>query len=188
MKGFFLCILIALFASINSIFGTIFFLYNIDLCFFIQSILNLIDLLFWAIFFLKILNDRKDYKIIQILFISTLFIAVYLLYYNNTDRSNLHILALSNVCKTIFCVLFFQQYFQNLSNKNILSEPSFWIVTGQLFYSSLSLPFYALNSYIKQQFSPLIAYNIFSISNILIIIMYFFFIKAYLCTNRLHKA
>lgn len=188
MKGFFFCPLISLLVSLNSISSRFFFLYTIEKNFLIQSILQLCDLLFWALFFLKILKDKKDYRKIQILFTSTLLIAIYLICFNRTNNPNLHIHALSNMCKTIFCVFFYNNLFKNLSNQNILSEPSFWIVTGLIFYSCLSLPFYALNSYIKLQFSPLIFSNIFSISNMLIIIMYLFFIKAFLCTIRLHKA
>ena len=188
MKGFFFCSLIALLASINTICGTLFFVYNRQICFLIQNILNLFDLLFWTLFFLKLLQEKESSRKIQFLFIGTTLLAIYLLYFNNIDKPNLHVLALSNICKTIFCIFFYRKLFKNLPDQNILLEPSFWIVTGLIFYSCLSLPFYALNNYIRTQFSPLLSYNIFSISNMLIIIMYVFFIKAYLCTIRLSKA
>jgi len=188
MKGFFFCPLLSLLVSVNSISSRFFLLYTIEKNFFIQTILHLCDLLFWTLFFLKISKDKKDFRNIKILFISTLVIAVQLVYFNNSDNPNLHIHALSSMCKTIFCIFFYNNLFKNLPKQNILLEPSFWIVTGLFFYSCLSLPFYALNSYIKQQFLPVIYSNIFSISNMLIIIMHLFFIKAYLCTIRQHKA
>ncbi len=187
MKGFFLCPLIALLVSINSIFGSIFFLYNQELCFLIQSFLFLFELLFWSFFFLKILKDKKDSMKIKILFSITLLISIYLIYFSNVDKRNLNIVALSVICKTIFCIFFYYDLFKNLSYRNILLEPVFWIVTGLIFYSCLSLPIYTLNSYIKLLL-PVFASNIFSISNMLIIIMHLFFIKAYLCKIRLHKA
>lgn len=188
MHGFFFCILIALLVSINTICCKFVFLYDIEICFFIQSILILLDLTFWTLFFLKLLNDIKKHKIIKILFIITLSLALYILNYNSTGKSNLHVAALLNICKTIFCILFYHNLFKKISNQNILLEPSFWIVNGLIFYSCLSIPLYGLNSYIKLQFSPLIYYNILSISNMLIIIMYLFFIKAYLCKITLRKA
>ena len=188
MKGFFICPLIGLLVSANSISSRFFLLYAIEKNFFIQGILHLGDLSFWGLFFFMLLNDKKEFRKIKILLISTLLISIYLLYFNSNDNPNLHIHALSNLCKTIFCVLYFNKLFKSLPDQNILLEPSFWIVTGLIFYSSLSLPFYALNSYIRQQFVPVIASNIFSISNMFIIIMHLFFIKAYLCTIRLHKA
>lgn len=188
MNGFFFCILIALLVSINSICFKFFSLYNSETCFFIQSTLLLLDLFFWTLFFLKLLKDSRNHRIIQILFILTLSLSVYIFYYNSTDKSNIHVLALLNICKTIFCILFYHNLFKKISDQNILLEPSFWIVNGLIFYSCLSIPFYALTSYIQVQFSPLITNNIFSISNMLIIIMYLFFIKAYLCKTHLRKA
>lgn len=184
MHGFFFCPLIALLVSINSICGSLFSMYSNILFFNIQSSLFLIDLIFWFFFFKKILQEKEDVNKIKILLTITLLIAVYLLFFNTVDKRNLHIIALDSICKSIFCVLFYQSLFKNLTYKNILSEPSFWIVSGVIFHSCLSLPFYGLNSYIKLEFSPLIASNIFSISNMLIIIMHLFFIKAYLCTIK----
>ncbi len=187
MKGFFFCPLIGLLVSANSIISVFLTLYAKEINFFIQSFLQLCDLLFWVLFFLKILNDKNQFKKIIILFISTLLIAGYLLYFNRTSIPNLHINALSNLCKIFFCISFYNKLFKNPPNQNILLEPSFWIVTGLIFYSCLSLPFYALHNYIRQNFVPIISYNIFSISNMLIIIMHLFFIKACLCTISLHK-
>jgi hypothetical protein len=187
MKGFFLVILISLTISINSILGSLFFLYNIKLFVFIQSCLDLLDLIFWTFFFLKLLPDKKSKIIIRIFFSASLLFSIIFLYWNNLDKSNLQILVVLNVCKSIFCIRFYQKLFKNLTYQNILSEQAFWIVNGLIFYSSLSLPFYGFNFYIKEHFSPLISNNIFSFSNILIIIMHLFFIKAYLCRIQVRK-
>lgn len=188
MKGFFFCPLIGLVLSINAICRFYVSIYPRNLLFTIQNSLFLIDLLFWYYFFSRILSDEKDSNKIKSLLLITLLISVYLLFFTNVDKRNVHIIALASICKTIFCIFFYYKLFKNLSYKNILSEPSFWIVTGLIFYSCLSLPFYGLSSYIKMQFSPLVLNNIFSISNMLIIIMHLFFIKAYLCTIRVHRA
>lgn len=187
MKGFFICPLISLLVSVNSISSRFYFLYPIEKNFLIQSILHLFDLLFWTWFFLKVLNEKKDSRNVKILFVTTLLFACYLLF-KSTSNSNLHIHALSNMCKTFFCIFFYNNLFKKLPDQNILLKPSFWIVTGLIFYSCLSLPFYALSNYVKARFSPLFFSNIFAISNMLIIIMYLFFIKAFVCTIRLHKA
>jgi hypothetical protein len=187
MKGFFLCILFALLVSINTICGRLLLLYNTRICFSIQSIYILLDFIFWRSFFLRLLKDKKINKIIQILSALSLSTAIFFLCYNSKNNSNLHVLALINICKTLFCILYYHNLFKNISDQNILSKPSFWIVTGVLFYSCLSLPFYGLNIYIKLQFPPLLSNNIFSISNMLIIIMYIFFIKAFLCTTSQRK-
>jgi hypothetical protein len=179
--------LIGLLVSINSICGSFFLLYPLKLFFIIQNILFLLDLLFWYIFFFILLTDKKTRDILFYLFLITLFIALYMLFFSKADKNNLHIVALGSICKSVYCIIFFYKLFKNLFYQRILKEPAFWIVSGLIFYSSLSLPFYTLHSYLKSKFSLLISYNIFSISNMLIIIMHLFFIKAYLCTIRVYK-
>ena len=188
MKGFYIYSLIALLTSFNTILGSLFLLYNSKLFYIIQSTLNLCNLAFWTFFFLALLKDRIYSTIIYILFISTFLLAVSLLNLSYINKPNLQIRALINMCQTIYCIIFYHKLFKNITYQNILLEPSFWIVAGLIFFSCLSLPFYALNSYIKQEFPLIISANIFSISNMLIIIMHLFFIKAYLCTIRLHRA
>ncbi len=187
MKVFFICIIIALLVSINSIFGLFLPTYNLKICFTIQNILFLLDLFFWGIFFLKILRDKKSQRIIKVLFAITFSIAAYILYSNSITKVSLQALAVIDICKTIFCILFYHNLFKIISSQNLFKNPIFWIVTGVIFYSCLSLPFYGLNNYIKLQFAPFIANNIFSISNMLIIIMYLFFTKAFFCTISLGR-
>ncbi len=188
MRGFYFCPLIALLLSINAIYSLYFPVYFKDMLFTIQNCLFILDLLFWYHFFLKVLNNKKDSEKLEKLLLLTLLFAVYLIFFSTAGTKNLHVIALTAICKTIFCVFFYYKLFKNLYYQNILKEPSFWIITGLIFCSCLSLPFYGLHSYIKSQFSSLISSNIFSVSNMLIIIMHLFFIKAYLRTIQVHKA
>ncbi len=187
MKWFFLCPLIALLVSINSISGKIFSLYPIDTFYIFQNCLSLFEILFWFSFFLQIIKAKKARAQLTILLAITLIFAFYLLFLSKVGINNIHILALTAICKTVFCIFFFYKLFKNLFYQNILKEPAFWIVTGLIFYSTLSLPFYGLNSYLKFQFSRSVSSNFFSVSNMLIIIMHLFFIKAYLCTIRVYR-
>lgn len=188
MKGFFFCPFIACLISINSISSRFYFLYSMQLNFFIQIILLLCDLVFWGFFFHKLINMRRESRKIFILLVITFLISVYTIYFNKTHTPNLHLQALSNCIKVIFCISFFSKLFKEILFENILKEPSFWIVAGLMFYSAISIPFYALNNFIMQNFTIEIAYAFFSISNMLVIIMHLFFIKSFLCTIQLHKA
>ena len=187
MKGFYFYSLIALLISGNTILSSIFLIYSLRIFYIIQSVLAFCSLVFWIFFFHKVLNDYTLKKIIQLLFLCTFLLTICLLYFSSSNKPNLQIVALTNMCQAIFCIFFYYNLFKNLSSQNILLEPSFWIVAGLIFYSCLSIPFYALNSYIKQEFPSIISSKIFSISNIMIIIMHLFFIKGYLCTIRLHR-
>lgn len=187
MQGFFICPLIAVLLSLNTILNRLFYLYSDKLYFLIQFFILLLDLIFWGIFFSKIFNSNRDLRKVKIAFWSILVLAIISFTLNNSSSPNYHTIGLFNICKTLYCVFFYYKLFKDLPNQTITAEPIFWIVTGLFFYSCLSLPCYALYNYIKLKTSSYISINIFAISNMLIIIMHLFFIKAYLCTIRLYK-
>ena len=186
--GFFFCPLIALMISVNTISLTIFIKDQKILNYSIQNILLLLDLIFWRIFFLNLFKENIDFRRVNGVFIVTLILAFISYLFNDLSNPNLHTLSIFNICKTIFCIYYFYKLFKNIPNKNIKLEPAFWIITGLLFYSVLSIPFYTLHSFIRSRFSDIFARNIFAISNILIIVMHIFFIKAYLCIIQQPKA
>jgi hypothetical protein len=188
MKNFFFYPLIAILLSINTILGMILFIYSSRITFLIQIFLFLFDLVFWCSFFSIIFKNKTDSTIIKWIFCITVLIEIALFQFSNLNETNLHTISLINICKAFFCIFFYYKLFKNVPTQNIKLEPSFWIVTGLFFYSCLSIPFYALNDYIRSLFTPTVAANIFATSNIFVIIMHLFFIKAYLCTIRLNKA
>ncbi len=139
-------------------------------------------------FFSSVFDNKSDTIKLKIAFFITFCFALFSYFYNPLDKPNLHTLSIFNICKTIFCIYFYYDLFRKPPYQKIKSEPSFWIITGLFFYSCLSMPFYALNDYLRAEFPATISENLFTISNIMIIIMHLFFIKAYLCTLRLRKA
>lgn len=182
LRFFFINPFLALLISINTILNRYFFLLKKE-TFIIQYLFLIFDLVFWAFFFQIIARNHQE-KIFHkiVLAVSGLLIVVLFLS-SDLTRSNLHIVSLFSLCKTIFCISFFHGLFSDIPYKNIKSEPLFWICCGLLFYSALSIPFYSLRDFIYLNF-PLLAQDIFAISNVLIIIMHLFFIKAYLCIIR----
>lgn len=187
MKNFFLYPLIGLLVSANTIFSRFLLIYSIKLNFLIQILLCLFDLIFWFLFFSNFFKTRKDITKIRLLFFFTIAIEIVLFQFSELNKSNLHTISIINICKTIFCIFFYYKLFKDVPTQNIKLEPSFWIITGLFFYSCLSIPLYALNEYVISKFSSIISSTILAISNIFVIIMHFFFIKAYLCTIRPHK-
>jgi len=187
MRWFFLCPLIAFLASINTIDGIFFSRFPNNMTFTRQNYLILVDLTFWFFFFIQILNNKRDRMQITILLVITLFISFYLLFISKAGIQNMHMPALGAICRTIFCIFFFYKLFKNMFYQNILKEPAFWIVSGLFLHSTLSFPFFGLNSYIRSQFSLSVSFSLSAISNMFIIIMHLFFLKAYLCTIRVYS-
>ena len=187
MQYFFVYPLIGILISVNSILTSFFPLYKRTVNFPLQNFLLLVDLIFWVMFFSDFFRNKSDKTKLKITFFITLGFALFSYFYSPLDKPNLHTISLFNICKTLFCIYFYYDLFKKPPNQKIKSEPSFWIVTGLFFYSCLSMPFYALHDYLRVKFPLVISASLFAMSNILIIIMHFFFLKAYLCTARLLK-
>lgn len=183
-KFFYIQPLISLFLSFNTILNRIYNLYSDKTSYLLQSLLIALDFLFWAIFFIKILEQPLNKKSIKTFFVAAIVISLLSYSFNDLSKSNLHSVAIFNIFKSIFCILYYHQLFKNSPVENLRQEPLFWIITGLFFYSCVSIPFYALNDYLRHNTPTIINTNIFAISNILIIIMHAFFIKAYLCQIR----
>lgn len=84
-----------------------------------------------------------------------------------------------------FCILYFIQVLDKISELNLAERPSFWIVTGIFFFSAISIPYYLLeNFFLKSKFefryilSATFYYLPFSIN-------FIFLSKAFLCKKTL---
>jgi len=188
MKYFFIYPLIGLLLSANTILNKFYYVYTKSVNFSLQNLLLVFDLTFWLFFFSNVFDSKSAIIKLRAIFFITFCVSLFSYFFNPIDKPNLHVVSLFNICKTLFCIYYYFDLFKRAPNQKIKSEPSFWIVTGLLFYSCLSMPFYALNDYLRSQFPVAISDNLFAASNMMIIIMHFFFIKAYICTLRLRKA
>ena len=111
LKSFFICPLLALFVSINSILGSIFLLYPSKLFFDIQSFLFLLDLLFWAFFFSTILQKKKDVNKIKFLLLITL-LSIILSWATDLKLINISQDILSYHCCRLYFFVGLNQIFQ----------------------------------------------------------------------------
>jgi len=152
----------------------------------IQNILLIADFIFWGVFFFRLL--RQKIKILQFLFILCLTITILLRFINGFDKAGFEIYAITNFGKALFCLFYYIELFKTKPKLILKNEPAFWIVSGLFFYSCVSLPFYAIYEFIHARFPISISKNLFSLTNIAIILMHILFIKAYLCQIRQHKA
>ena len=181
LQIFYFCPLIALLISINTLPYFYFDLFSSRVLFFLQNLLFLLDLLFWNIFFVFILKDKKEKIILKVaVFLLFLFLAI-LYYYENFFRPLFLIFSVSNLWKSFMCIVYYNSLFNSKPNLLIRKEPLFWIITGLFFFSNITLPQYSLHDYLKKQLPLELSNNLFSSTNISIIIMHLLFIKAYTC-------
>jgi hypothetical protein len=81
------------------------------------------------------------------------------------------------------CLVYFYELFTGSKLVFLKSHPSFWIVTGILFYNSCSLPLFLLIEYFNRK-APTYANILFSLNYILYSILYLLFLRAYLCKTK----
>jgi hypothetical protein len=143
----------------------------------------------FLVFFLLIRNfvvNTEIKKVIRPLlpiFIISMF--AYLAYYESTHREiDQYFLEVIYTIQAsvliIACVLYYVDLFERKPDLKLTSLPSFWAVTGILFFMLCTLPFSILGLYlIKTNYGLYV--RLFSIFNIFYCILIIMLIKAYLC-------
>lgn len=91
----------------------------------------------------------------------------------------------SNLFLIIFSIFYYRDLLVNKPTLILLKSSAFWIVTGIFFYYCVSFPIYSLQPFLaKYSGYQNIKAQIFSISNMALIVMYLFIIKSYLCLKH----
>ena len=187
LKRFYLYPLLVALLSLNTIAAIYFHLYSSAIQFAFQNIMEIVEFTFWGLFFLHLMKTTNSLKYIKSVFLSFLLIIICWTFLNNFYKPLFQTFALGNFGKSIFCIFYFNKLFKDSPKLNLKNEPSFWIITGVFFCSSITLPQYAINDYLRNNVNKIISNNIFASTNIAIIIMHILFIKAYLCKVHQHN-
>lgn len=183
MKYFYFYPLLALCVSFNTILGDYFHFFTRESLLRIQNILFIIDFLFWYFFFKNLL--KKKIRILQFIFLLFLTSTIILRLSTGFHKPGFEINAVTNFGKILFCLFYCIELFKSEPVLNLKNESAFWIVSGLFFYTCVSLPFYTVYEYLNLNLPRLISRNLFSSTNISIILMHLLFIKAYLC--QIHR-
>lgn len=93
----------------------------------------------------------------------------------------------ASVLKSLYfigpCLVYFYELFANPKQIFLKSHPSFWIVTGILFYNTCTLPVFLLDTFFQKK-SPFYSDLSFSLNYIVYGILFLLMIKAYLCRRK----
>ncbi len=150
------------------------------------SLFTLIEItIFFIYIYTNILNRRRKNIVIGILiffFLFSFFIQFRNHLFYNYYQTISWAFVFESLCLIIPCLLYFFELF-TLPKIILQQHPSFWIVTGILFYASCSIPIFLLNDYINKNIPE--CYNIiFSLNYILYSILFLLFIKGYICRKK----
>jgi RsiW-degrading membrane proteinase PrsW (M82 family) len=90
-----------------------------------------------------------------------------------------------NLILLVFCFFYLKDLMKNKPTVVLVQSSAFWLVMGIFFSSCIGFPVSALIPFISksEQYSNL-RFQIFSVQNMSLIIMYLFIIKSYLCLKH----
>jgi hypothetical protein len=185
-KYIFIYIILGLLVSANTIAANFnIWFYNKKIPILIEQSLFLFQALMFGLFFIELLNKSLFLKRIKwLLFLSILIhftLLIIVLSVNIEIKPNIS----SNLFSFIFCFFYLRDLMNNKPTLILIESSAFWITMGIFFYSCVSFPVGSLITFISknQQYINL-RYQIFSIFNMSLIILYLFIIKSYLCLKH----
>lgn len=152
------------------------------LIFYITKILTLFQFAFLYQLLLKILQYSKYIQIYKKAAILLIFIQTILLVFSWVVDISPITRVLGCITIIFFCFIFFRDLLTSKPTLLLIRSSSFWIVTGLFFSYSVNLPIYSITPILREynEYKD-VSYQIFSISNMALIVLYFLIIKGYLC-------
>jgi len=152
---------------------------------FIEQVLILFQYAMFVLFFWECLkNSVFARKIRWLLLLSTpiLFGLILIVHIANVEiRPSI----VPNLVLLLFCFFYLRDLMNNRPTLVIMNSSAFWLVMGIFFSSSIGFPVSSLMPFISknQEYADL-RFQIFSIQNISLIILYLFIIKSYICLKH----
>jgi hypothetical protein len=156
-----------------------------------NTTVSLVELITYYQFFKEILSGasiKNLLRILQFLYLALIGIYFFTKFAFLTERFD-YISYILSAVEFLFlippCILLFQQLLNQESQLKLFDRPSFWISTGILFYSFISIPYYLLKKYFD-----LVQFDLrFIIGGVLFYlpfaINFLFLIRAFICKRLL---
>lgn len=185
-KYIFFFILLGLLLSCNTIanHNTVWIL-NKKKSIFLEQLLLLFQSLLMGLFYFEILKKSIFAKKIKWLLFLMVSMQIILLIYVHLANVEIRPGVVSNLILLIFCFFYFRNLMSNKPTLILIKSSAFWIVMGIFYSSCIGFPVNSLVPFIpKNQEVVNLRLQIFSISNMSLIVLYIFIIKSYLCLKH----
>ncbi len=179
-------IILGLLLSANSIINNFdIWIFNENIPLLIQQSLQLIQYLMLGLFFKEVL--AKSSYINKIILLFYLSITIYVTLMIIMFVSEIEIKPI--ISSSLFLLIFYFFYVKDLMNNKpfliLVKSSSFWITIGIFFYSCISFPVSSLIPFIPKNHEYInLRGQIFSITNMSLIVLYLFILKSYLCLKH----
>jgi hypothetical protein len=148
----------------------------------IYNLFNGFELVYFAYFLTRVIDSRRVKRLVWLL-IPLGFLVIYLVQADFQKVSAVSIL-LESVILMIPGLTYFHEIFLTKWVGNLLREPSFWMVTGIVFYIFLQIPIIMFTAYFSYHDGVAVGSEVYAIHNYVLIITYILFIKAMTCKRK----
>jgi len=151
----------------------------------IEQVLILFQFLMVSLFFVQILKNSKFIKKIKWLLWGSVLIQTGLIIVVHLTNTEIRPTTVPNLVVLIFCSFYLIDLMNNKPTVILVKSSAFWLVMGIFFSSCIGFPVSSLIPFVSK--SPEydnLRFQIFSIYNMSLIIMYLFIIKSYVCLKH----
>lgn len=185
-KYIFAFIILGLLLSVNTIASNNYtWRYGLKIRILFEQVLVLLQSLMLGFFFLQLLIKSVFVKSIKWLLGLSIFIQISLIVVVQIANTEIRPTTVPNLILLIFFYFYLRDLMKNKPTLVLVQSSAFWLVMGIFFSSCIGFPVSALLPFISKslQYSNL-RFQIFSIYNMSLIIMYLFIIKSYICLKH----
>lgn len=159
--------------------------YGMKIKILIEQVLIIFQFIMLSLFFIQIIKNSKFLKRIKVTFLLSLFVQFIVILIVQVANIEIRPTTIPNLILIIFCSHYLVDFMNNKPTLVLIDSPTFWLVMGILFSACIGFPVSSLIPFISKtsNYSNL-RYQIFSIYNMSLIIMYLFIIKSYTCLKH----
>ena len=159
--------------------------YGLKIRILFEQVLILLQSLMLGFFFWELLIKSVYAKFIKWLLASSIIIQITLIVVVQIANTEIRPTTVPNLILLVFFYFYLRDLMNNKPTLILVQSSAFWLVMGIFFSSCIGFPVSALMPFVSksQEYSNL-RFQIFSIYNMSLIIMYIFIIKSYLCLKH----
>jgi hypothetical protein len=159
--------------------------YGLKIRILIEQVIISLQFVVLGLFFLKALKNSKFRKKIKWLLILSVFIQTSLIIFVQLANTEIRTSTVPYLILLIFCSFYLADIMNNKPTVILVKSSSFWLVTGIFFSACIGFPVSSLIPFVSKapEYSNL-RFQIFSIYNMSLIVMYLFIIKSYVCLKH----
>lgn len=184
-KYIFAVIILGLLISANSILHLFIKIESDIILSTIERILLLFQFIALSFFYTDLLKESISYNKSKRLIQFCIIIQIALTVISIIFKIPTYVKTVPSIFLIIYSVIYYKHLLKNKPTLILIKSSPFWIVTGIFFSFCVSLPVYGLTPFmVRYPEYKNLRFQLFSISNMALITMYFFIIKSYLCLKH----